>query len=56
MADGCDQAADPRVSHVLTLSVDQYGNVLQSATAGYGRRYLDPALSPADQSNAGRDS
>jgi RHS repeat-associated protein len=42
-------AADPRVGHVLTLSVDQYGNVLQSASVGYGRRYRDPALSPADQ-------
>jgi RHS repeat-associated protein len=43
------QAADPRVSHALTLSVDQYGNVLETASAGYGRRYPDPALSAADQ-------
>ncbi len=43
------EAADPRVSHVFTLSVDQYGNVLQGASVGYGRRYRDPALSPADQ-------
>jgi RHS repeat-associated protein len=43
------EAADPRVSHLLTLSVDQYGNALESASVGYGRRYLDPALSPADQ-------
>jgi RHS repeat-associated protein len=30
--------ADPRVSHALTLEVDQYGNVLKSAAIGYGRR------------------
>ena len=43
------EAADPRVSHALVLSVDPYGNVLQSASVSYGRRYLDPALAPADQ-------
>ena len=42
-------AADPRVTHSFTLAVDLYGDVLQSAAVGYGRRYLDPALSPADQ-------
>ncbi|MGD8663111.1 MAG: SpvB/TcaC N-terminal domain-containing protein, partial [Desulfobacterales bacterium] len=29
--------ADPRVSHALTLAVDDYGNVLQTAAIGYGR-------------------
>ena len=42
-------AADPRVTHEVTLSVDPYGNVLRSVTVGYGRRYLDPALTPTDQ-------
>ena len=42
-------AADPRVSHALTLAVDPFGNVLQSAAVAYGRRYLDPALTPEDQ-------
>src|SRR5207248_6933973 len=42
-------AADPRVTHSLTLAADPFGNVLQSVTAAYGRRYLDPALTPADQ-------
>ncbi|HEY3824518.1 MAG TPA: SpvB/TcaC N-terminal domain-containing protein, partial [Bryobacteraceae bacterium] len=42
-------AADPRVSHSLTLAVDPFGNVLESATVGYRRRYRDPALTPADQ-------
>src|SRR5664279_2199289 len=42
-------AADPRVTHSFTLSVDSFGNVLQSAAVGYGRRYLDPDLTPADQ-------
>jgi RHS repeat-associated protein len=29
---------DPRVSHAVTLAVDDYGNVLKSAAIGYGRR------------------
>lgn len=41
--------ADPRVSHALTLSVDDFGNVLRSATIGYGRRTSDPDLTAADQ-------
>jgi RHS repeat-associated protein len=41
--------ADPRVGHALTLEVDEFGNVLQSAAVGYGRRQPDTALSPADQ-------
>jgi RHS repeat-associated protein len=31
-------AADPRVSHGLTLTVDDYGNVLTSVSIGYARR------------------
>jgi RHS repeat-associated protein len=45
-----NEAADPRVSHALTLAVDVFGNVLQSAVIGYGRRFLDPTLTQADQS------
>jgi RHS repeat-associated protein len=30
--------ADPRISHALTLAVDDYGNVLKSVTIGYQRR------------------
>ncbi|WP_018440979.1 SpvB/TcaC N-terminal domain-containing protein [Trinickia symbiotica] len=41
--------ADPRVSHSMVFDVDAFGNVLRSASVGYGRRYLDPALSAADQ-------
>lgn len=41
--------ADPRVSHALTLDVDDYGNVLQSAAIGYGRRHADPALELVDR-------
>ncbi|MBZ5605803.1 MAG: toxin, partial [Acidobacteriia bacterium] len=41
--------ADPRVSHGFTFSVDPFGNVLETVAAGYGRRYLDPSLSAADQ-------
>src|SRR5215469_13728076 len=42
-------AADPRVSHAITLSVDFFGNVLQSVALGYGRRYLHPSLTAVDQ-------
>ncbi|SFN24798.1 RHS repeat-associated core domain-containing protein [Nitrosospira briensis] len=38
--EGCHyRLADPRVSHTITLSVDDYGNVLQSVAVGYGRRH-----------------
>jgi RHS repeat-associated protein len=47
---GATTAADPRVTHAVTLAIDSYGNVLQSVAIGYGRRYLDPALTAADQS------
>jgi RHS repeat-associated protein len=41
--------ADPRISHSLTLAVDDYGNVLASATISYGRRQPDPSLLAAEQ-------
>jgi RHS repeat-associated protein len=34
---------DPRVSHGVTLKVDDYGNVLKSVAIGYGRRFPDPS-------------
>jgi RHS repeat-associated protein len=33
------ERADPRVGHSITLQVDEYGNVLQSVSIGYGRRF-----------------
>jgi RHS repeat-associated protein len=36
------KVADPRVTHTMTLAVDDFGNVLQSVSIGYGRRYDDP--------------
>jgi RHS repeat-associated protein len=36
--------ADPRISHALTLEVDEFGNVRKSAAIGYGRRQPDPSL------------
>jgi hypothetical protein len=39
-------AADPRLSHDVTLAVDRFGNVLRAAAIGYQRR--EPAF--ADQS------
>jgi hypothetical protein len=48
---GGSQVADPRVTHALTLAVDDFGNVLQSVAVGYGRRYddPDPLFSPEDR-------
>ncbi|MCX9012795.1 MAG: hypothetical protein OIN66_16965 [Candidatus Methanoperedens sp.] len=43
------KASDPRVTHSLTLAVDEYGNVLRSVAVGYGRRFKDPGLSLDDQ-------
>jgi RHS repeat-associated protein len=40
---------DPRISHALTLEVDEFGNVLKSAAVAYGRHEADPELPPRDQ-------
>jgi RHS repeat-associated protein len=40
---------DPRVAHMLTLEVDEFGNVLKQASIGYGRRQPDTSLPPADR-------
>jgi hypothetical protein len=49
--------ADPRVTHSLTLEVDEFGNVLKQAAIGYGRRATIPGLNefgePAAISNPG---
>ena len=42
-------AADPRVTHALTLEVDRFGNVLKEAAIGYGRRTPDIRLSVNDR-------
>jgi RHS repeat-associated protein len=34
--------ADPRISHTLTLEVNNFGNVLKQVSVGYGRRQPDP--------------
>jgi RHS repeat-associated protein len=41
---------DPRVQHALTLEVDNFGNVLNSAAIGYGRRFdaADTIFIPED--------
>jgi hypothetical protein len=41
--------ADPRIIHALTLAVDDFGNVLQSATIAYGRRQPGPSLPSEDR-------
>src|SRR5208283_143502 len=43
--DGVERA-DPRVTHAMTLKVDEYGNVLSAANIGYGRRFPDGAGLP----------
>jgi len=40
---------DPRVGHSLTLEVDDFGNVLKTASIGYGRRFADASLLQAVQ-------
>jgi RHS repeat-associated protein len=46
--------ADPRTGHALTLSVDEFGNVLRSVVVAYGRRNPDPALTTKwDQAKQG---
>ena len=41
--------ADPRVAHSLTLAVDGFGNVLESAAVVYARRQPDATLEARDQ-------
>lgn len=48
------EPADPRVSHTLTLEVDEFGNVLKEASVGYGRRQPDLSLSPAERAEQSR--
>jgi len=43
------EPSDPRITHALTLEVDEFGNVLKSAAVAYGRRQRDPTLEPRDQ-------
>ena len=40
---------DPRISHMLTMDVDDFGNVLKSTSVVYGRRKPDPLLLAQDQ-------
>jgi len=48
--------ADPRVTHTVTLEVDDYGNELKSVVIGYGRRFSDPSplLTDKDRENQAR--
>lgn len=41
--------ADPRVTHNVTIEVDDYGNILKSIAIGYGRRQPDKYLPKGDQ-------
>ena len=40
---------DPRISHALTLEIDDFGNLTKTAAAVYGRRRADADLQPAEQ-------
>lgn len=48
---GTQWLADPRVTHSMTLDVDDYGNVRQSVAIAYGRRFddTDPVQTDADR-------
>ncbi len=46
--------ADPRVTHELTLEVDEFGNVLAAAAVAYGRRRGDDALIDAERAAQSR--
>ena len=48
---GTQWLADPRVTHSMTLDVDDYGNVRQSVAIAYGRRFddTDPVLLDTDR-------
>jgi RHS repeat-associated protein len=48
---GTQWLADPRVTHNMTLDVDDYGNVRRSVAIAYGRRFddFDPVLTDADR-------
>ncbi|MCI0699571.1 MAG: toxin, partial [Planctomycetia bacterium] len=35
---------DPRITHTLTLEVDEYGNIFKEAAIGYGRKQPDLSL------------
>ncbi len=41
--------SDPRTSHSIILSVDEFGNVLESVSIAYGRQIVDTGLSTDDQ-------
>lgn len=45
-----EQPDDPRVTHELTLAVDQFGNVLQEGRAAYARRAGKPVESTQQSS------
>lgn len=49
-------AADPRVTHTLTLQVDAFGNILEEAAIAYGRRCRGrkPELAPEDHATQQR--
>jgi RHS repeat-associated protein len=40
-----NRRADPRVTHQVTLRVDDFGNVRESVSIGYGRRFAEPSQS-----------
>ncbi|KAI4145966.1 MAG: hypothetical protein L6R39_003627 [Caloplaca ligustica] len=48
--------ADPRINHSMTLSTDEFGNVLEAVTIAYGRRYacVDPFTNEDDRKKQSR--
>jgi RHS repeat-associated protein len=47
-------AADPRIAHDLNTVIDEFGNVVESASVVYGRVAADPAVPSEVQAEQGR--
>ena len=52
--EGMDRA-DPRVSHALTLEVDEYGDILKAVNVAYGRRFAGDSHLPGGDAQCEED-
>lgn len=50
------QRDNPRITHEMTIEIDEFGNVVRSASIAYGRRVPESSLSPEIQIIQGRTS
>lgn len=47
-------AGDPRITHTMVIEADEFGNILKTATIGYGRKTIDPDLDDSERSEQNR--